>query len=184
VLLNVVEVGPRSPLTWPASGFVEPLESTGIFFIHHAAEQLVKHFPAPDWNPVQRDLFNSAVGNVMDGVREFLVLHYKAAARSDTQYWKDTKTRVIPDALAERLERWKYQLPDSETIFPYYHGLPPYSYMCILLGMGGIEVAHSPALDLADETAALKEFEEIRAKADRLVETLPNQYDYFAAMRA
>jgi tryptophan 6-halogenase len=28
-----------------ASGFVEPLESTGIFFIQHAVEQLVKHFP-------------------------------------------------------------------------------------------------------------------------------------------
>lgn len=167
-----------------ASGFVEPLESTGIFFIHHAVEQLVKHFPGSEWNPVPRDMYNSAVANVMDGVREFLVLHYKAAARNDTQYWKDTKTRVIPDGLAERLEQWKVRLPDSETIFPYYHGLPPYSYMCILLGMGGIEPSPSAALGLADETAVLKEFELVRDRGNRLIESLPSQYEYFAAMRA
>jgi tryptophan halogenase len=28
-----------------SSAFVEPLESTGIFFIQHGIEQLVKHFP-------------------------------------------------------------------------------------------------------------------------------------------
>ncbi|MET8544778.1 tryptophan halogenase family protein [Kitasatospora sp. NPDC004799] len=166
-----------------SSGFVEPLESTGIFFIHHAIEQLVKYFPAQDWNPARRDLYNRAVAHVMDGVREFLVLHYVAAKRTDTQYWRDTKTRAIPDGLAERLELWKHQLPDSETVFPYYHGLPPYSYMCVLLGMGGIEVAHSPALDLTDGAAAEREFAQIREKTERLVSALPKAYDYFARMR-
>ncbi|MFJ2909599.1 tryptophan halogenase family protein [Streptomyces sp. NPDC087228] len=166
-----------------SSGFVEPLESTGIFFIHHAIEQLVKHFPAADWHPQLRAAYNSAVANVMDGVREFLVLHYKGAARNDTQYWKDAKTRAVPDALAERIERWQVQLPDSENIFPHYHGLPPYSYMAILLGTGAIELRPSPALGLADPTTARKEFAAIRDKARFLVDTLPSQYDYFAALR-
>lgn len=163
-----------------SSGFVEPLESTGIFFIHHAIEQLVKNFPGPDWDPTHRERYNDAIGHVMDGVREFLVLHYVAARRTDTAYWRDTKTRAIPDSLAERLERWKTQLPDSETVFPYYHGLPPYSYMCILLGMGGIDLKPSPALALSDSRAAQREFEEIREKTRRLTETLPKAYDYFA----
>ncbi|MBW4721390.1 tryptophan halogenase family protein [Saccharothrix obliqua] len=166
-----------------ASGFVEPLESTGIFFIHHAIEQLVKHFPAADWHPQLRERYNSAVANVMDGVREFLVLHYKGAARDDTQYWKDTKTRAIPDSLAERIEQWQVQQPDSENVFPYYHGLPPYSYMCILLGAGAIPMRPSPALALADDSAAQAEFASIRATAQRLVETLPSQHEYFSRMR-
>ncbi|RDI25345.1 tryptophan halogenase [Lentzea flaviverrucosa] len=166
-----------------SSGFVEPLESTGIFFIHHAIEQLVKHFPDAGWSEHNRGMYNSAVGNVMDGVREFLTLHYLAAERSDTQYWRDAAHRPMPDGMAERLERWKVQLPDTENIFPYYHGLPPYSYMCILLGMGGIATSYPPAVGLSDDTAAQKEFAAIRGRAGHLIESLPNQYDYFAQMR-
>lgn len=173
---NVVAIG-------LSSGFVEPLESTGIFFIHHAIEQLIKNFPAEDWNPVHRDLYNSSIANVMDGVREFLVLHYVGAKRSDTQYWRDTKTRKIPDALAERIEKWKVQVPDSESVFPYYHGLPAYSYMCVLLGTGGIELRPSPALALTDGAAAEREFALIREKTERLTATLPKAYDYFAQAR-
>jgi tryptophan halogenase len=166
-----------------ASGFVEPLESTGIFFIHHAIEQLIKYFPAADWSPKAREMYNSAVAHVQDGVREFLVVHYRGAARNDTQYWRDTKTRAIPDALAERIERWQVQVPDSETVFPYYHGLPPYSYMCILLGTGGIKLRPSPALSLTDGTATQKEFGAIRDKALHLTRTLPSHYAYLARMR-
>jgi tryptophan halogenase len=164
-----------------SSGFVEPLESTGIFFIHHAIEQFAKYFPDESWNPVQRELYNDSIAHVMDGVREFLVLHYVAAKRDDTQYWRDAKKRKVPEALAERIEKWKTQVPDSETVFPYYHGLPPYSYMCVLLGMGGIEVKSSPALALSDPSAAEREFAAIRDKTRALVESLPKAYDYFAA---
>lgn len=166
-----------------SGGFVEPLESTGIFFIHYAIEQLVKYFPGADWDPHLRTLYNSSMAHCMDGVREFLVLHYKGAKRADNQYWQDAKTRTIPDGLAERLEMWQAKLPDAESILPYYHGLPPYSYMCILLGAGAIPVKPSPALALADGTAAAKQFSLLRDKARRLVETLPTQYEYFAHMR-
>lgn len=166
-----------------SSGFVEPLESTGIFFIHHAIEQLVKHFPAADWNPAHRDLYNSSVEHVMDGIREFLVLHYRAAARSDTPYWKDAKIRDVPDGLAERMERWQVELPGTEEIFPYYHGLPPYSYICILLGMGGLPLRPSPALGISDDTAAQQTFRNVRSTAANIVRNLPTQYEYFEKMR-
>ena len=181
----------RSRRSWVAncvgigltSGFVEPLESTGIFFIHHAVEQLVKHFPGPGWGPAHRDMYNSAVGNLMDGVREFLVLHYLAAARDDTRYWQDTKTRKLPDGMAERVELWRHQLPGTETMFPYYHGFPPYSYICILLGMGGIETKAPPALHLADGAAARKEFDDLRGAAQAAVDSLPTPYQFFTRMR-
>ncbi|GAA3214873.1 tryptophan halogenase family protein [Dactylosporangium siamense] len=166
-----------------SSGFVEPLESTGIFFIHYAIEQLVKYYPAADWNPSLRDGYNDSVRHVQDGVREFLVLHYKAAKRDDNAYWRDAKTRVMPDGLAERLEQWRSKVPDAGSTYARYHGLPPYSYNCILLGMGGIDVAPSPALELLDEKAALTEFHQIRDKAQALLRVLPTQNEYFRRMR-
>ncbi|MFE4373650.1 tryptophan halogenase family protein [Streptomyces sp. NPDC056835] len=166
-----------------SSGFVEPLESTGIFFIQHGIEQLVKHFPQADWSGRLRESYNRAVNNCMDGVREFLVLHYRAAARDDNQYWRDAKTRQVPDALAARLEQWQTKMPDAENIFPHYHGFEAYSYVAMLMGLKGVALRAPGALDLADGSAAAKEFERVRATAGELVRGLPGQYEYLARMR-
>ncbi|MGH3770346.1 MAG: tryptophan halogenase family protein [Pseudonocardiaceae bacterium] len=165
-----------------SSGFVEPLESTGIFFIQHAVEQLVKHFPGPDWNPALRESYNRAMANCMDGVREFLILHYRGAARADNDYWRDAKTRKAPDALLDRIERWQAKLPDTESIFENYHGFEPYSYVCMLLGLGGIPLQPTPALTLLDGTGARKELQLVHDTSRHLIATLPSQHDYFVSL--
>jgi flavin-dependent dehydrogenase len=166
-----------------SSGFVEPLESTGIFFIHNAVEQLVRFFPDGRDDDSLRDAYNRQVAGVMDGVREFLVLHYRAAARNDTPYWQDAKSRRIPDALADRLERWRTQLPGPDSIFPAFHGFESYSYTAMLLGLGGRTVRPLPVLSRLDRSEATKEFRLIRKQARTLVEQLPSQYDYLAHQR-
>lgn len=163
-----------------SSGFVEPLESTGIFFIQNGIEQLVRHFPGGKDDGLLRDAYNRQVANVMDGVRDFLAFHYYAAARQDNEYWKDTKRRPLPESLRENLERWKAKLPDSDTVFPYFHGFEPYSYVAMLLGLGGVAVKPLPALRNIDQTAAKREFALVKQQAQTLVDELPTQYEYFA----
>ena len=68
-----------------SSGFVEPLESTGIFFIQHGIEELVNHFPiGRSASEEQRISYNRVIGECIDGVREFLTIHYCATDRADT----------------------------------------------------------------------------------------------------
>lgn len=166
-----------------SSGFVEPLESTGIYFIQYGIEQLVRHFPGEDWNPALRDSYNRLVGQSIDGVREFLVLHYRAARREDTPYWKAVKELPMPTAMAEHWEMWRHRLPDAASVPPQYHGFEPYSYVMMLLGMGRGPGRHLPVLDLVDDSAARAELEKVRAEAERFVEQLPSQYEYLASMR-
>lgn len=163
-----------------SSGFVEPLESTGIFFIQNAVEQLVKHFPSGQDDDKLRKSYNRQVANVMDGVREFLVLHYFAAKRHDNQYWQDAKTREMPDGLAERIEQWQVKLPDEDTIFPYYHGFEPYSYIAMIFGLGGLNMRSLPGLAMMDGIAATKELRLVRDQAKTLVERLPSHFEYLA----
>ncbi|MFD5327764.1 tryptophan halogenase family protein [Streptomyces sp. NPDC127092] len=163
-----------------SSGFVEPLESTGIFFIQNGIEQLVRHLPDGRDDERLREAYNRQVGRVMDGVREFLVLHYYAAARDDNQYWRDAKTRRIPDGLAERIEQWRTKLPDEDSVYPSFHGFEPYSYTAMLLGLGGLETRSLPVLSRLDGTDALKEFARVRQQADTLTARLPSQYAYLA----
>jgi len=166
-----------------SAGFVEPLESTGIFFIQNAVEQLVKHFPDRRWDDRLRASYNGHMARMMDGVREFLALHYYAARRADNAYWRDAKTRPLPDGLAERIEQWTVRLPDSESVYPHYHGFEPYSYQAMLLGLGGVPLRSSAALAGLDGGAAEKVFEEVGRSARELAERLPSQYAYLADLR-
>ena len=162
-----------------SSGFVEPLESTGIFFIQHGVEQLIKHFPDENWQPELAAAYNRSVARCLDGVRDFLVVHYRCTARADTPYWKATKERPIPPGLQERLEAWSARLPDDTSVYPHYHGFEAYSYNVMLLGLGGHLPARSlPALEYLDDTAAREEMARVREHSARLVETLPSQYEY------
>jgi glycine/D-amino acid oxidase-like deaminating enzyme len=165
-----------------SAAFVEPLESTGIFFIQNAIEQLVKHFPGRDFDPGLIRDYNTRMARTVDGVKEFLVLHYKSAQREDTPYWKEAKTRTMPDSLAARLELAESHLLDEATIYPYYHGFETYSWNTMNLGLGRIPAAPRPTLRHLDPTGARAEFAKLRAEAERLVATLPSCYEYLATL--
>ncbi|MGI9062572.1 MAG: tryptophan halogenase family protein [Pseudonocardiaceae bacterium] len=167
-----------------SSAFVEPLESTGIFFIQHGIEQLVKHFPDGRWDESLIASYNRRVAHVVDGVKEFLVMHYVAAGRDDTPYWKEAKVRQIPDRLAERLEIASSHLIDEETMYPYYHGFESYSWVAMTLGLGLEPARPRPALGHVDPANAEREFARLKAEADEMVSALPSCYEYLVALNA
>ncbi|MEV8536213.1 tryptophan halogenase family protein [Streptomyces sp. NPDC051211] len=166
-----------------SASFVEPLATSGASFVHHAVEELVRNFPSADWQPELREAYNASVARVTDDARDFLALHYRGAAREDSQYWRDTKTRSLPRALAERIEGWRVRMPDAADGGPAARPrLTPDSYACILLGTGAMPLRASSAVSLADEEAARRQFAEVRDTARALVDALPTQYEYFAQL--
>ncbi len=167
-----------------SSGFVEPLESTGIFLIQHGVEQLVKHWPDRQWDDGLRASYNRRVARCLDGVRDFLVFHYFGAARDDNAYWRDAKWRSLPDGVADRIDRWRTELPDTDNIYPHYHGFEPYSYVCMLLGLGRIASRPRPVLRMLASDRARREIRSIQQRARQLVETLPSHLDYLAQQRS
>ena len=162
-----------------SSGFVEPLESTGIFFIQHGIEELVNHFPAKSFSEELIRNYNRAIANCIDGVRDFLILHYYASDRSDTPFWKATKHEIkVSDELRERFNLWKKRLPNKKNINPNFHGFETYSYSVMLLGLNHKPEGSLPILEHIDDEKALAKFNLIKQKADYLSATLPSQYEY------
>lgn len=168
-----------------SSGFVEPLESTGIFFIQHAIDRLISHFPTKAFDQDNINSYNKAINDCIDGIRDFLILHYVASSREDTRFWKATKRDIkIPDDLMERLRFWKSYLPTKLSINPNYHGFEAYSYTVMLLGLGWEPKSNLPALNLMNEMRALEMFEKIRQRTTYLCSALPSNYEYLAARYA
>ena len=90
-----------------SGGFLEPLESTAIYLIQTAVTHLVELMPHSSDCAVERDEFNRIIDNEFLRVRDFLILHYHATERTDSDFWNHVRTMPIPDSLQEKIDLFK-----------------------------------------------------------------------------
>lgn len=162
-----------------ASGFIEPLESTGIHTIERALQQFIDHLPAGDRHARTRDQYNSLVNNLYDELRDFIVLHYSASMRRDTPFWRDaTDAARVPPSLAELLALWDEKLPHATDLNRRMSLFGAHNYFFILAGLnqlpsGGI----GQAAYIAPQTSrrALDQVAKVRQMA---VAQSPTMRDY------
>ncbi len=88
---NVVAIG-------FAAGFIEPLESNGLFTVHEFLDKLVKTLERGTVTQWDRDAYNMTTRRQYLGFKEFVAQHYALSNRTDTQYWRDVTNKTFqPD---------------------------------------------------------------------------------------
>lgn len=173
-----------------ASCFLEPLESTGIFFIYAAVYQLAKHFPDLRFAPVLADRFNHHIESVFDETRDFLQAHFYFSPRTDTPFWQANKELRLTDSLLEKVAMYKAGVPVNPPVTGeggYYGNFDAEfhnfwtngSYYCIFTGMGLMPdnvlpaITHKPGATKAADLL----FEDVKRQQKELVAGLPSNYD-------
>lgn len=130
---NVVAIG-------LAAGFVEPLESTGLYLADLAARLLCEMFP-PDADETANwalsGRFNTVMAEVHDSILDFLTLHYATAQRRDTAFWREASDPARHTAtLAQSLELWAQRPPVFADFSLKFAPFLQSSHAFILLGSG------------------------------------------------
>jgi len=90
-----------------SSGFVEPLESTSIYMFMIGIVRLMKMFPFHGVTQALRDEYNSQSIAELENIRDFIILHYHATDREDSEFWRYCKYMDVPDSLSHRLELFR-----------------------------------------------------------------------------
>jgi tryptophan 7-halogenase len=108
---NVVAVG-------NASGFVEPLQSTGVQMTAIGVRDAILALLAPD-RPAAIDRYNEAMRARWDFLRGFVAMHYRFNKRFDTPFWRDCRREAdlagIEGLVAYFHERGLLSLADDAT---------------------------------------------------------------------
>ena len=84
-----------------SAGFIEPLESNGLFSVHSFLEKLVKVLLSGSINQYDRDVYDTAVRGMFHNFAEFVALHYAFSKRDDTPYWRANTDRVYDKTMAD-----------------------------------------------------------------------------------
>ncbi len=178
-----------------SSCFLEPLESTGIYFITAAIYQLAKHFPTKALEPGLAAQFNREIEFMFDDSRDFLQAHYFTSSRDDSPFWLANKNDlVLSDNIKEKIAIYKAGLPVNaplSTESDYYGSLENEfrffwtndRYYCIFGGMGFLPDHPSGRLAYRPEgvAEAVQLMEATRARGRELAATLPSNYEYLKA---
>jgi len=117
-----------------AQGFLEPLEATAL----HIVQVTVSGF-LDSWEEGPPDTFNAAIARRYEGIRDYIVCHYRAALRSDTDYWRDaTRNDELSDSLKGVMTAWFTGADMEEEIArqDIADCYAPLSWHCLLAGYG------------------------------------------------
>jgi tryptophan halogenase len=113
-----------------SSGFVEPLESTGIHLIQKAVMLLIQYLPDRGCDAALRRAYNAQMTDLYDHVRDFIVLHY-VLARRDEPFWRDARNVPLPDSLRHKIALYE---ETGRIEMPMLQLFPESSYFFIFAG--------------------------------------------------
>ncbi|GEA09891.1 tryptophan halogenase family protein [Alteromonas sp. KUL49] len=90
-----------------SGGFLEPLESTSIYLIQQGISRFMSLFPSLNASEVIIDEYNRLMCREFEQVRDFIILHYKATERDDSEFWRYCSAMTIPDTLQHKIDLFK-----------------------------------------------------------------------------
>ena len=181
-----------------SSCFLEPLESTGIYFIYAAIYQLAKHFPDRNFDPVLMDRFNHEINSMFDESRDFLQAHYCLSPRHDTPFWRANRNELrLADDLQAKLAAYKSGLAINQPLSSeqnYYTNFDNEfknfwtnsSFYCVLEGLGQVPERAYPRIRYAAESRAQAErvFADIKQTSRDLMQTLPTNHEFLKKLHS
>ena len=89
---NVVAIG-------LSAGFIEPLESNGLFSVHEFLIRLLRNLRREKISQWDRDNFNYQCKHLFKVFAEFVGLHYALSHRDDTPYWRHCMNKTWDNSL-------------------------------------------------------------------------------------
>ncbi|EWH08836.1 tryptophan halogenase [Catenovulum agarivorans DS-2] len=154
-----------------SAGFLEPMESTGLHLIQSAIAKLMTLFPTKEFAQCDIDSYNAQTRKEFVNIRDFLILHYKATEREDSEFWRYCKNMQVPDSLHEKLTMYQ----ETGRIFRQDNELfNETSWLAVMHGQGIKANRYHPLVDRLEPSEISRRLQHIEDVIKRSVATMPD----------
>lgn len=159
-----------------SAGFMEPLESTSLHLIQYGILRLIALLPDREMSPLLAAEYNRQTAEEYERVRDFLILHYKATERNDSELWRYCSSMSIPETLQYKIDHFRnYGLLVSDPRELFNNP----SWIAVYLGQN-ITPRRAPALAAMREAPVSDRFEAIARAMKEAVAAMPSHDDFVA----
>ena len=158
-----------------SAGFMEPLESTSIHLINTGINKLIAVLSLDGITQVQEDSFNRLTGKEYERIRDFLILHYNATSRDDSEFWNYCRTMRVPDSLTEKIALFRHNgqiFREDDELFTET------SWAAVMMGQGITMGGHNAMADSLEEPKTANEIDAIEQSIRYVVQHMPAHGDY------
>ena len=117
------------------------------------------------------------MGLNFERVRDFLLLHYVATQRHDSEMWRHFRNLKLPDSLQEKIDAWLtrgYVLPYEFGVF-----LPP-SWIAVMLGQNLVPAHYDRRADRLDDGDLFKQLDDVRARTHAVAKAAPDHSHFLS----
>ncbi len=123
-----------------AQGFLEPLEATALHIVIVTALEFASAYEQGGFTAQNRDAFNTSIAARYEGIRDYIVGHYRLNQRTDTKYWRENAANDrLSDGLKAMMTAWFRHGDMREANERAYGGRNYYanaSWHCLFAGYG------------------------------------------------
>lgn len=158
-----------------ASGFLEPLESTSIHLVQSALSKFISIFPHFDQFDAEMNRFNQLMDREIESIRDFIILHYKATNREDTEFWRYCKNMEIPSTLQQKIDLYRSSgqlYRDGSELFSEN------SWLSVMEGQGIFPERQSPFCDAVADEGLGSMLGQVENVVMSCLKTMPAHDDY------
>lgn len=158
-----------------ASGFLEPLESTAIHLVQSTISHLMASFPSKEFNEVEIDEFNNQLNFEYECIRDFLILHYCATERDDSDFWNYCRTMEIPESLRSKIELFKANGQVKRFNQELFN---ENSWVEVFHGQRIFPKGYHPLVDNLEDSELERRMAHIKKVIDSSVEAMPTHAEF------
>jgi tryptophan halogenase len=113
-----------------------------------------------------------------DRVRDFLILHFHATTRDDSEFWNHVRTMRVPDTLGEKMALWL----ETGRVEKYSDGLfYDASWIAVYLGQGVWPRRHDARTRLPAPEQIARALGRLRQAVTEEVAAMPGHREFLAA---